>query len=501
MKDLIAVDLIIPPSVNFFGAKPQSSHATHPRRQKIRGKLRVVCSKPIRLRQVEIKFKGQAKLNWRDPQKGPHSLTAEKLEAVKLLRKIRQPLLKDATLPTGVTELGFEIPISGWLCQTHKSDYLTINYTAIAKLTPTGKFVSQPIRCERELMIHKTLVPKDVACGHVPGFVVPRIVMKGERSDVLKWKFSVPKWACLNEELSFEGTFIQGRNQCKISKIEVDVVQEEVYRSDTRYCPDQTGLDGTDYWMSDITSWFFPNHALPKRHLVSTHTNPSIYLHPPMDTPIPFTFPLKPVQVQVPSMPKLRRVQSAPLRTTNFMSSSPPTTRSTAQAISSMGYSRVQTICCKGNLLESLDSAFLRVRQYIRVVVHVSQPDGKSYPICIGLPIAITRIIKDTPDETAEGLPTYQSLARDAERLPGYSMSQVEIEDENTDDEQPSTSSRERSSRRRRCRNDHIDIDELPCEISDLAIGRPRAARSKSKTGHIVAAERHMDDFLVVLTA
>lgn len=218
-----------------------------------------------------------------------------------------------------------------------------------------------------------------------------------------------------------------------------------------------------------------------------------------MDTPIPFTFPLKPVQVDVPSMPKLRRVQSAPLRTTNSMSSSPLNTRSTAQAISSMGYSRVQTICCKGNLLESLDSAFLRVRQYIRVVVHVSQPDGKFYPICIGLPFAITRTIKDIPDETSEGLPTYQSLARDAERLPGYSISQVDNEDDNTDDEQPS--SHERSSRRRRRRQDQIDIDELPCEISDLAIGRPRAARSKSKSGHIVAAERHMDDFLVVLTA
>jgi hypothetical protein len=254
--------------------------------------------------------------------------------------------------------------------------------------------------------------------------------------------------------------------------------------------------------MNDITSWFFPNHALPKRHLVSSYINPSVYLHPPMDTPIPFTFPLKSVQDEIPTLPKLRRVQSAPLRTIDSSSVSTPSTRSTANAITSMGYSRVQTICCKGKLLESLDSAFLRVRQYIRVVVHVSQPDGKSYPICIGLPFAITKIIKDKPDETSEGLPTYQSLARDAERLPDYSVTQADQDDDDhSADEQPSTSNRERSSRRRRRRHDHIDIDELPCEISSLAIGRPRAARSKSKSGHIVAAERHMDDFLVVLTA
>lgn len=237
MKDLIAVDLIVPPSVQFFSPKPNSSHSTHPRRQKIRGKLRLVCSKPIRLRQIVIKFKGEAKLNWRDPQKGPHSLTAERLEAVKLLRKTRQPLLEDATLPTGVTELGFEIPISGWLCPTFKSNYLNIDYMVVAKITPTGKLVS-PIRCEKELLIQKTLVPKDVACGHVPGFIVPRIQMKGERLDVLKWKFSVPKWAYLEDEIQFEGTFSQGRRggRCTttINKIEVDVVQEEVYRSDTR---------------------------------------------------------------------------------------------------------------------------------------------------------------------------------------------------------------------------------------------------------------------------
>jgi hypothetical protein len=234
MKDLIAVDLIITPSVQFFGPKPNSSHSTHPRRQKIRGKLRLVCSKPIRLRQIEIKFKGEARLSWRDPQKGPHSITAERLDAVKLLRKTRQPLLEDATLPAGVTELGFEIPISGWLCQTFKSNFVNITFMVMAKITPTGKLAS-PIRSERELVINKTLIPKDVACGHVPGFIVPRIQMKGERPDVLKWKFQVPKWAYLDDEVQFEGTFSQGlRGQCTINKIEVDVVQEELYRGDTK---------------------------------------------------------------------------------------------------------------------------------------------------------------------------------------------------------------------------------------------------------------------------
>ncbi|KAI9280595.1 hypothetical protein BC943DRAFT_142924 [Umbelopsis sp. AD052] len=504
MKDLIAVDLIIPPSVQFFGPKPNSSHSTHPRRQKIRGKLRLVCSKPIRLRQIEIKFKGEARLNWRDPQKGPHSLTAEKLDAVKLLRKTRQSLLEDATLPAGVTELGFEIPISGWLCQTFKSNFLTISFLVMAKLTPTGK-LAYPIRSEKELVIHKTLIPKDVACGHVPGFIVPRTQMKGERPDVLKWKFQVPKWAYLDNEIQFEGTFSQGLGgQCTINKIEVDVVQEEVYRSDTKCCPEQWQVDNSDFWVNDVTSWFFPNHALPKRHLVSSYTSPSVYLHPPMETSIPFAFPLTSrasdnASASLPllptsSMPRLRRVQSAPMKTLAMTTTSHPSTKTlnhVNDTISSIGFSRIQTLCSKGVFHETMDSPFLRVRQYIRVVVHVTYL-GNSYPICIGLPFAVTRAIQAQPDESAEGLPTYQSLARDAERLPDYTTNTAvpDYEEDPSDGEQ-----QQRSSRRRRRRHGP-DIDDLAREIGDLAVGR---VRTKSKSNPAMAAERRMDDFLVMI--
>lgn len=267
----------------------------------------------------------------------------------------------------------------------------------------------------------------------------------------------------------------------------------------SRCFAEQWQLDNNEYWISDVATWFFPNHALPKRHLVSSHTSPSAYLHPPLDTPIPFTFPLSfhEIDVQPASMPRLRRVQSAPMKTmaASVTSSSSRASTHATNNIAHLGFSRIQTLCNKGTFYETIDTPFLRVRHYIRLVVHVTT-NGKSYPMCIGLPFAITKAIEVQLDETSEGLPTYQSLARDAERLPDYTTMAVADNDEGGSDNEQQTSNRDRSSRRRRRRNGP-DIDEIANEIGDLSIGRPRT-RSKSKSSQFVAAERRMDDFLVV---
>lgn len=229
-----------------------------------------------------------------------------------------------------------------------------------------------------------------------------------------------------------------------------------------------------------------------------------------METSIPFAFPLTSRAPEntssslspTSSMPRLRRVQSAPMKT--LAAASLPTSNSTItkpsihtnNAISQIGFSRIQTLCTKGVFHETMESPFLRVRQYIRVVVHVTYL-GHSYPICIGLPFAITRAIKVQPDETAEGLPTYQSLARDAERLPDYTTSTVVPDnEEDLSDGEQQANQRERSSRRRR-RRQGPDIDEIACEIGNLSIGRTRT-RSKSKSSQAMAVERRMDDFLVM---
>lgn len=109
-KGLIAIDLIFPDTVHFFGPRPnQQKYSTYPKRQKIRGKVRLVASRPIKLHRVEIRLKSHTYLNWRDPLKSQHAILAEKMNAWKTLRKCKSILLEDATLPAGVTELGMAI--------------------------------------------------------------------------------------------------------------------------------------------------------------------------------------------------------------------------------------------------------------------------------------------------------------------------------------------------------------------------------------------------------
>lgn len=107
IKGLIASELLFPDVVYFFGPRPnQQKYSTYPKRQKVRGKLRLVASRPIKLNRVELRLRGSTELNWRDPVKPQHSILAERMHAWRTLRKSKNVLLENATLPAGVTELG-----------------------------------------------------------------------------------------------------------------------------------------------------------------------------------------------------------------------------------------------------------------------------------------------------------------------------------------------------------------------------------------------------------
>ena len=117
---IIAVDLSFPDTVQFFAGRPSKKNdlpltplsfptVTYPRRQKLRGKLRIVMSQAIKLNQVEIRFNGHTELAWRDPLKSEHSFLAERMNERKTLRKSKSTLLEEATLPAGVTELGIKL--------------------------------------------------------------------------------------------------------------------------------------------------------------------------------------------------------------------------------------------------------------------------------------------------------------------------------------------------------------------------------------------------------
>ncbi|ORZ25424.1 hypothetical protein BCR42DRAFT_7573 [Absidia repens] len=225
-KKIIAVDLEFPNQVEFYGPRPNDKHSTFPKRQKLRGKLRIVTSQPMNLSMVEIRFKGLSQLHWRDPL--THSFLASRMHAGKTLRKSKHILLQNGTIPSGVTDLGFEITIPGYVCSSYQNEYMNVNYTVSAKIMPMAKFAKH-VEIERAITIHKTLMPKDIANGLVAGYRVPRCTMRGKRIGSLTWEFKVPKWACLETDIEFDGVLKSLNDQLLVDMIQVDVLQEENY--------------------------------------------------------------------------------------------------------------------------------------------------------------------------------------------------------------------------------------------------------------------------------
>ncbi|KAI9319725.1 hypothetical protein BX666DRAFT_1915658 [Dichotomocladium elegans] len=532
---IIAIDFDFPETVQFFAGRPTSERGndveppplalagtTYPRRQKLRGKLRIVISQPIMLSLVEIRFHGQTELTWRDPLKSEHSLLAERMSARKTLRKSKSTLLEDAMLPAGVTELGFEITVPGHLCPTYKSKYLNVIYLITAKIVPaSSKLGKKPLQAEREVRIEKTLMPHDVATGQISGYIVPRLTMSGfaRRPGMeIHWGFRVPRWVCLEKEwVDFEGVFSisygssSASAAINIAKIQVDVVQQSFYHYELRsmstvivshhnecllpiscysYLSTYFSEDTQDLQKYEGSVAAF-GERLTKRHLLSSHNEPSTYLFPPLDTLITFSFPI-PKSQQYPEEAQ-HRIKSVPFTIPKKPEVLPSTL---AWVIDDPHYYSPATIVSKGSFSYSLDSPFLEIRHYIRLIIHLRTPNchGEDIkPICIGLPVHITPYITATITTDHDELPTYNNITRHSERLPDYAAAIIE-EEENV----------------RRTRIDQLSRRSLPngeVDISDLY--RPSRRRSDNPalaevvrrkhqhTEHVLIQERRIEDFWI----
>lgn len=89
------------------------------------------------------------------------------------------------------------------------------------------------ISIEKSIQVRKTCLTKEVLMDIVP---VPHLVMTGERPTVIKWMFQTPSCASLNEESEFKGYFTTANNETiTLNKIEIDVMQEELYYYDVSW--------------------------------------------------------------------------------------------------------------------------------------------------------------------------------------------------------------------------------------------------------------------------
>lgn len=84
---------------------------------------------------------------------------------------------------------------------------------------------------KKSILVKKSSVPKEISMCIIP---IPRLLMTGERPDLIGWKFQVPIWVCLQTNVEFQGIFHANRS-VTLNKIQIDVLQEELYYYDVAW--------------------------------------------------------------------------------------------------------------------------------------------------------------------------------------------------------------------------------------------------------------------------
>lgn len=247
---------------------------------------------------------------------------------------------------------------------------------------------------------------------------------------------------------------------------------------------------------------------LTKRHLFISHNEPSIYLFPPLDTNIAFSFPINNKHSQSDSTahpPPPCRIKSIPYAPTRL--APPPDDdilpTSCSWILDNAQYYSPATIISKGNLSYSLDSPFLEIRHFIRLVIHPLANDATPQPVCIGLPIHITRKLTPPQASSADELPTYNSITRDVERLPDYvtTMMDMAAPTTNTDDEAALSPTPQEGTM------DEVDISDLyNAQRSRQSTHSSEYSNSTASSSHgkqnqherILIQERRLEDFWII---
>lgn len=113
-----------------------------------------------------------------------------------------------------------------------QSKYCQIKHLVSAKLILPMKMLNNEIVIKKSILVKKTSVPKEISMCMVP---IPRLLMTGERLNLIDWTFQVPIWVCLQTNVEFEGIFHANTTSVTLTKIQIDVLQEELYYYDVSW--------------------------------------------------------------------------------------------------------------------------------------------------------------------------------------------------------------------------------------------------------------------------
>ncbi|CAG8627112.1 20022_t:CDS:2 [Dentiscutata erythropus] len=181
----------------------------------VSGKLRVILSKPLKVKFISVKLKG----------KSEYSDWENQYSCINVI-KLEQILYEKDVLPRGVTDFDFGLKMPGNMPQSYVTSFGLIRYKLIAEVQPSS-MLAKCERVERGIHIYRHYLP----CRRELLPAPPTKVYRGQRRNILKYELDIPNVISVNERsLLIRVRLLPFSVQGYVKKIIFDLVQSEKYR-------------------------------------------------------------------------------------------------------------------------------------------------------------------------------------------------------------------------------------------------------------------------------
>ncbi|CAG8533921.1 533_t:CDS:2 [Gigaspora rosea] len=183
----------------------------------VSGKLRIILSRPLKIKFISIKLKGRSEYS--DWEEQYSCLEVIKLEKI---------LYEKDTLPIGVTDFEYEFEVPGNLPQTYRTNFGFIFYKLVAVVQPSS-LMSKFARVEKGISFLRHYLP----CRRELLPAPPAKVYKGHRKDILDFELDLPTVIGVNEKsLLIRLRLLPHNDKGRLKKILFELVQSEKYQKD-----------------------------------------------------------------------------------------------------------------------------------------------------------------------------------------------------------------------------------------------------------------------------
>ncbi|CAG8637720.1 3381_t:CDS:2, partial [Gigaspora margarita] len=180
----------------------------------VSGKLRIILSRPLKIKFISIKLKGRSEYS--DWEEQYSCLEVIKLEKI---------LYEKDTLPIGVTDFEYEFEVPGNLPQTYRTNFGFIFYKLVAVVQPSS-LMSKFARVEKGISFLRHYLP----CRRELLPAPPAKVYKGHRKDILDFELDLPTVIGINEKsLLIRLRLLSHNDKGRLKKILFELVQSEKY--------------------------------------------------------------------------------------------------------------------------------------------------------------------------------------------------------------------------------------------------------------------------------